>query len=51
MCGQYQFTAGQCDGIRRIAQIIDRKYGAGQWPSGEIHPAAKAPVLIQHRTG
>ena len=51
MCGRYQFTAEQCDEIRRIAQMIDKKYGAGQWQSGEIRPSAKAPVLLRHRTG
>ena len=51
MCGRYQFTAEQCDEIRRIAQMIDKKYGAGQWQSGEIRPSAKTPILLRHRTG
>lgn len=51
MCGRYQFTAGQCEEIRQIADAIQQKYGAGQWTAGEIRPTAKAPVLVQEGAG
>lgn len=51
MCGRYQFSAEQCEEIQRIAEAIDRKYGAGSWQSGEIHPTAKAPVLLAGKRG
>ena len=51
MCGRYQFSAEQCEEIQRIAEAIDRKYGAGSWQPGEIRPTAKAPVLLAGKRG
>ena len=51
MCGRYQFSAEQCEEIQRIAEAIDRKYGAGSWQPGEIRPTAKAPVLLAGKSG
>ena len=51
MCGRYQFSVEQCAEIRRIAETIDRKYGAGTWQPGEIRPTAKAPVLLAGKRG
>lgn len=47
MCGRYQFTAEQCAEIQRIAEAIQRKYGAGSWRPGEIRPSSSAPVLME----
>lgn len=49
MCGRYQFTAEQCEEIRRIAQEIRRRHGDGAWTPGEIRPTARAPVLLAER--
>lgn len=46
MCGRYQFTAEQCEEIRRIAQAIQKKYGKGAWTPGEVRPANAAPVIL-----
>lgn len=46
MCGRYQFSVEQCEEIRRIAEMIDQKYGTDAWRPGEIRPTAKAPVLL-----
>ena len=46
MCGRYQFTAEQCEEIKRIAKEIDERYGAGAWAPGEIRPTNRAPVLV-----
>ena len=51
MCGRYQFSVEQCAEMRRIAEAIDRKYGAGAWQPGEIRPTAKAPVLLAGKNG
>ena len=51
MCGRYQFSAEQCEEIQRIAEAIDRKYGAESWQPGEIRPTAKAPVLLAGKRG
>lgn len=51
MCGRYQFSAEQCEEIQRIAEAIDRKYGAGSWQPGEIRPTVKAPVLLAGKSG
>lgn len=51
MCGRYQFSAGQCEEIQRIAEAIDRKYSAGSWQPGEIRPTTKAPVLLAGKSG
>ena len=46
MCGRYQFTAEQCEEIRRIAQAIQKKYGKGAWTPGDVRPANVAPVIL-----
>ena len=46
MCGRYQFTAEQCEEIRRIAQAIHKKYGRGAWTPGDVRPANVAPVIL-----
>ena len=46
MCGRYQFTAEQCEEIRRIAQAIQQKYGKGAWTPGDVRPANVAPVIL-----
>ena len=46
MCGRYQFTAEQCEEIRRIAQAIQQKYGKGAWTPGDVQPANVAPVIL-----
>ena len=46
MCGRYQFTAEQCEEIRRIAQAIQKKYGKGAWTPGDVQPANVAPVIL-----
>ena len=46
MCGRYQFTAEQCEEIRRIAQAVQKKYGEGAWSPGEVRPANMAPVIL-----
>ena len=46
MCGRYQFTAGQCEEIRKIVQEIQQHCGVGVWQPGEIRPTALAPVLL-----
>lgn len=51
MCGRYQFTAEQCEEIRRIAQEIQRRHGDGAWTPGEIRPTAAAPVLLADQKG
>lgn len=51
MCGRYQFTAEQCEEIRRIAQEVQRRHGDGAWKPGEIRPTAAAPVLLAGREG
>lgn len=47
MCGRYQFTAEQCEGIRQIVQGVEHRCEAGQWHPGDICPSAKAPVLME----
>lgn len=51
VCGRYQFTAEQCEEIRRIAQEVQRRRGDGAWTPGEIRPTAAAPVLLADREG
>lgn len=51
MCGRYQFTAEQCEEIRRIAQEVRRRHGDGAWVPGEIRPTAAAPVLLADGAG
>ncbi len=48
MCGRYQFSFGEFDETRQIANAIDRKYGAGSWMAGEIFPSMRAPILLSH---
>lgn len=45
MCGRYEFTLEDSDELRRVAALIDERYGPGRWQPGEIRPTALAPVL------
>ena len=49
MCGRYQFTAEQSEGILQIIQEIQDKCGTAAAKAirqGEIAPGSKMPVLI-----
>lgn len=48
MCGRYEFTLEDNEELRRVAELIEARYGPGGWQPGEIRPTATAPVL---RTG
>lgn len=48
MCGRYQFSLGEFGETEQIANVIDKKYGAGAWASGEISPSMRAPILLSH---
>ena len=51
MCGRYQFTLGESDEMRKIAESVNRRYQAGAWTPGEISPAMPAPVLLDRSGG
>lgn len=47
MCGRYAFFSDEENiEIRRIAELVDKKYGEGSLPAGEIFPTDKAVVLL-----
>ncbi|MEL7569113.1 MAG: SOS response-associated peptidase family protein [Eubacteriaceae bacterium] len=47
MCGRYAFFSDEENiEIRRIAEMVDKKYGGGSMPYGEIFPSDKAVVLL-----
>lgn len=45
MCGRYEFTWEDSAELRRVAELIEARYGPGRWQPGEIRPTALAPVL------
>ncbi len=47
MCGRYAFFSDEENiEIRRIAEMVGKKYGEGSMPDGEIFPSDKAVVLL-----
>jgi len=47
MCGRYAyFSDDENAEIRRIAELIESKYGNANIPQGEIHPSDNAVVLL-----
>lgn len=47
MCGRYAFFSDEENiEIRRIAEMVDKKYGEGSMPNGEIFPSNKVVVLL-----
>ena len=47
MCGRYAFFSDDENiEIRRIAEMVGKKYGEGSMPDGEIFPSDKAVVLL-----
>ncbi|NMC56185.1 MAG: SOS response-associated peptidase [Eubacteriaceae bacterium] len=47
MCGRYAFFSDEENiEIRRIAELVDKKYGRASMPAGEIFPTDKAVVLL-----
>ena len=50
MCGRYQFSEEQSREMRKIVEEVERKYGE-TLKTGEIHPGAKAPVLVASKDG
>jgi putative SOS response-associated peptidase YedK len=52
MCGRFIIMSDQdIEEIKDIAREIDRKYGEGSMPSGEIFPTNKAPVFVASENG
>lgn len=52
MCGRYILLSDkEVEEIRNITREIDRKYGKGSMPSGEIYPTNTAPVFIGSESG
>ena len=48
MCGRYQFDVDHSEEIRQIVQAVEQHCGSGNWQPGEIYPASKAPVIVNH---
>jgi len=49
MCGRYAFFSDDENiEIKRIAEIVERKYGAGNMTYGEIFPTNNAVVLLSN---
>lgn len=47
MCGRYAFfTDEENIEVKRITEMVDKKYGAGNIPIGEIFPSDNAVVLL-----
>ncbi len=47
MCGRYAFFSDEENiEIRKLAEMVDKKYGEGSMPNGEIFPSNKAVVLL-----
>lgn len=52
MCGRYIVMSDkEIEEIRNITREIDRKYGGGSMPSGEIYPTNTAPVFVKSESG
>ncbi len=52
MCGRYIVMSDkEIEEIQNIAREIDRKYGEGSMPSGEIFPTNTAPVFVKSESG
>ena len=52
MCGRYIVMSDkEIEEIRNITREIDRKYGEGSMPNGEIYPTNTAPVFVKSESG
>lgn len=47
MCGRYQFTAVENEGLRRILNALEQHYGPETWQPGEVFPSTPAPILVE----